>query len=321
MTMDRAQAALWVLLPLLAAAVAAAALLAWNLRRSRRDCRRLAFRNRCYRELCALSNEFLFEYDVGRDELRLEEYDLNRLPSPGLVTLFTDEEYAGEAGRLLREFLRGTPQGVGEFRCALPDGSSRWLRVCSKLLSGGGESPVCVAKVTDIQREREEWEVLMDRAQRDSLTGVFNAATSRELITSWLKSPSSDSAALIMLDVDRFKQVNDHFGHFCGDRTLREIAEFLLDSFRKKDVVGRLGGDEFVVLMKDVPGRHVVEEKCRMLNRDLISRLTLEEGGTVTLSIGVALAEPGQKFDELYKRADRALYDVKKQGRNGFEIQ
>ena len=125
--------------------------------------------------------------------------------------------------------------------------------------------------------------------------------------------------ALMMLDVYFFKQVNDTFGHEAGDDVLRRVAQLLTHSFRPSDYVVRLGGDEFGVVILDIQqdSQHVLYEKIAMINR----LLSAPDGSlpAVTVSSGAAFSERGFT-EELFSRADQALYYVKNHGRCGLHI-
>jgi len=122
---------------------------------------------------------------------------------------------------------------------------------------------------------------------------------------------------VLMMDLDRFKEINDGFGHEAGDRVLRMTARTLASASRSFDLVGRWGGEEFLAVVKNVPpaGLRAAGEKFRFL----VESSNLEVAGrrvSVTLSVGAASALPGETAGELVKRADGALYASKKAGRN-----
>ena len=124
-----------------------------------------------------------------------------------------------------------------------------------------------------------------------------------------------------MLDLDYFKQINDTFGHQTGDRVLCDVAEKLRLSLRSNDLIGRLGGDEFIVFVRGADNEDGFRRCAEKLNSVLMKKY--EENGkevSISASIGIAVAEQGTDFNELYKRADIALYEVKRCGRNGYRL-
>ena len=154
------------------------------------------------------------------------------------------------------------------------------------------------------------------KAYHDELTGLYNRA-GYDLI---IQNLDTEDTAFLLIDTDKFKQINDINGHDVGDRVLRKVADTLKNCFRPADYVFRIGGDEFVVLMTGVGGNmsRLVGEKV-----DLINNL-LSDGSDglppISLSVGVAMCNSELDFAELYKQADEALYKVKENGRKGYSI-
>ena len=152
------------------------------------------------------------------------------------------------------------------------------------------------------------------KASHDELTGAYNRS-GYELIK---ESLDLTSTALMILDADKFKDINDNYGHKKGDEVLKRIAGILKNSFRSDDYVCRIGGDEFVIFMVHIENnpKELIERKVLEINT------VLGKGGEdippITLSAGVAF-DPSEKDPvELFRKADAALYHVKTNGRNGF---
>lgn len=124
------------------------------------------------------------------------------------------------------------------------------------------------------------------------------------------------------MDVDKFKEVNDVYGHTVGDAVLHTFGELLNRQFRENDIVGRIGGDEFIVLMWNVSSREAVRSKAEKLLEETKKLAFAEmDGKGITISIGIALyPEHGNTYMELYRIADQALYETKRGGRNGYTI-
>lgn len=169
----------------------------------------------------------------------------------------------------------------------------------------------------------------LQRAQAEALsdlqTGLKNRRGFEKSVREVRESSAGDlkGTALLMLDIDDFKGVNDAHGHLLGDKVLRAIAHALKSSVKGRDVVARFGGDEFAVLL---PG--TAEEGAVALGRQLCAsvgqgRIKRNDGGAigqVTLSIGIAVARQGETFEQLLERADAALYAAKRAGRNRVEV-
>lgn len=161
-------------------------------------------------------------------------------------------------------------------------------------------------------------------ARQDSLTGLPNRLMLSQQIDEALAalSQTGGQIGVLCLDLDRFKEVNDSFGHAMGDDLLKAAAARLLTAVRPGDVVARVGGDEFVVLQIDIAGRHSAETLARRIVRSLgepfqIQGQTLQIGA----SVGVAVApDDGMEAEALMARADGALYATKRRGRGGFSF-
>lgn len=161
---------------------------------------------------------------------------------------------------------------------------------------------------------------LVRSARYDSLTGLYNRGTfleefEREVSRCVRGLPAF---SLAMFDLDRFKRLNDEFGHPFGDRVLKAFAEVLHAGIRKHDTVGRYGGEEFALLMPNT-GKDTAVRVAERLRRDLEARGITVDGKRidVTVSGGVAtFGEEGEEWDTLLSAADRALYEAKNAGRN-----
>ena len=163
-------------------------------------------------------------------------------------------------------------------------------------------------------------ERIVHQANHDALTGLPNRAFAREQLDQALASGSDARGAVLMLDLDRFKEINDTLGHDFGDQVLREVGKRLRQSVREADTVARLGGDEFMVLLHDVDADTAGQRAQSLLERlrqplDLpTTRVTLD------CSIGMALHPAhGRDASTLLRRADIALYDAK-QARSGVAV-
>lgn len=159
--------------------------------------------------------------------------------------------------------------------------------------------------------------MLRHKAEHDPLTGVINRGGFDQL--SQILKAQKIPLALLLIDVDKFKQVNDGYGHETGDLVLKKVAKLLRESFRSNDYVARLGGDEFAVLMVEAtPEQEVrIRNKVNYINRVLKNP---EDGlPEVSLSVGVAFSAEGFT-DDLYRNTDSALYLVKEHGRCGCDF-
>ncbi len=171
------------------------------------------------------------------------------------------------------------------------------------------------------ERLRENYNRSLSLALTDELTGLYN----RRYVFAHLNeqlgriAETAGETAVLLYDIDHFKQVNDRYGHPAGDKVLRELAERAIRQVRSVDLVGRLGGEEFVVVMPEtsLAGAVVVAERLRLAVADEQFALDDGEALSVTVSIGIAVTgAPNETQDSLLKRADDALYAAKNGGRN-----
>jgi Amt family ammonium transporter len=176
--------------------------------------------------------------------------------------------------------------------------------------------------IRDITRQREVQKRLHQLAHFDILTGLANRSHFRQQLDYYLLTQPSGRVAVLFLDLDRFKQVNDSLGHEVGDQLLRSVAERLREITRKEDLVSRWGGDEFVIALLGVASLEDVRHK----GQEFIARLAephplAEKAIRSPASIGIALfPEAGESADLLIRNADLALYEAKGAGRNNFQF-
>ena len=176
------------------------------------------------------------------------------------------------------------------------------------------------------QAELHQKETMMHsyrvRAEQDSLTQLFNARTTRYLCEEYLSNPTKH-CALIMIDVDDFKRINDRYGHMVGDYVLMRATETIKRLFRSNDIVGRIGGDEFLVLMKDVSDPTIVELRCSQIVSAFNEiQCASMENETLGCSVGAVLSSTlNNTYEALFCNADKLMYRCKRSGGNCYTIQ
>jgi diguanylate cyclase len=156
-------------------------------------------------------------------------------------------------------------------------------------------------------------------ASQDSLTTCLNHGAFVTLVDAYLSQLKAEQmrGGLLMVDADRFKSINDRYGHLSGDRALRLIANTIMDNVRSVDLVGRVGGEEFAVFLPGADQGHIetVAERIRSAVRN-IEFAPAEIRETLSVSIGGAVFQRTVSFETLFAAADAQLYNAKKQGRN-----
>lgn len=161
---------------------------------------------------------------------------------------------------------------------------------------------------------------LHEETRMDALTGLCNRRAMEEFAADEFRLAEQNETplALLMLDLDKFKALNDTYGHWTGDRALKALGATVLETVGPKDITARVGGEEFAVLLpgRDVTAAEMLAEQLRRA----VERVCLEEGDCVikmTVSIGISMRRPGERtWADTLRRADKALYQAKRSGRN-----
>ncbi len=188
-------------------------------------------------------------------------------------------------------------------------------------VSGDDELGQMAKAFNKIRSERDAYQL---ESELDKLTELFNKKTMENLCKMKLKTFNENEnsnifMAFYIIDLDHFKEVNDLLGHQFGDKVLVEFAKGLKKIFRPNDCIGRFGGDEFVVIVDSLPNMEVVIRKAEQI-KQIAFNLALEgRSHFVTASIGIAIApQNGRDYDSLFASADKAVYHVKNNGKNGY---
>ncbi|MFZ2989801.1 sensor domain-containing protein, partial [Ideonella sp.] len=224
-----------------------------------------------------------------------------------------------------RAHLEGrSPTYVHEHRVRCRDGSWKWVLSRGMVIARDAEGHALrmIGTHTDITRWKQSEAMIWQQANFDTLTGLPNRRMLRDRLSHDLKKSDRDGSAvaLMFIDLDHFKEVNDTLGHDRGDQLLLEAARRISRCVREADTVARMGGDEFTVVLPDLAQSQRVEQIAQKIIMSLSAPFHLGgERAFVSASVGIALypADAGA-IDELLKHADQALYAAKDAGRNRF---
>ena len=282
--------------------------------------------------IASLSEDAFFDCDIQQKTMRYSKNFANKLgisetlanyPAP----LLAANIIADDCLALFENQFQGDAYGIieEEIHMHLPDGSDAWFLSHYHLIRDEQDKPMrAVGRMTDITRQRAIIEELSEKAEKDQLTGVYNKATTEYLIQETLKGRRScdDKHALMIIDVDHFKTINDTFGHLYGDIVLTQLSDFLKPLFRSNDIIGRVGGDEFFVFVKNYKHASMLIQKateiCRLFHKTYTEN---EISVTISASIGISLfPDHASDFDTLYQNADIALYHAKASGKNTYAV-
>jgi diguanylate cyclase (GGDEF)-like protein/PAS domain S-box-containing protein len=251
---------------------------------------------------------------------RMLEYDEASLRKLGRETIFDGAD--GGVQSMMNELARNGA-ARGEFRMVRRDGSLVPVELSATTFtdrSGQQCASMIVRDITERRRAEEHIEYL---AYHDELTGIPNRAHfQREFDhTVAVSQRYGLSCALLLVDLDRFKYINDTIGHQAGDQLLKQMAARLRACLRDSDVIARLGGDEFVILMQDAANMEAVtavaDKILEVASRPLIIE---DQEFLVTASIGISTyPHDGADLQTLLKSSDLAMYRAKEQGKNGYQ--
>jgi diguanylate cyclase (GGDEF)-like protein/PAS domain S-box-containing protein len=254
---------------------------------------------------------------------RVFRWDAERLVGRDITTIIHPDDVPSACA-----FLATVAERRGDassFICRLLDGDGRWRHVetmCTSLLHDPTVNGLVLNTRDVSDRTRLEAE-LIKRAYQDPLTGLSNRVRFQALTLEALRRPQRRDAqvAVIFVDLDNFKNINDSLGHLYGDRLLVEFSSRLLNATRGCDTVSRLGGDEFAVLLENMPREEdaipVVERITGAMKKPF------QLGGTevvIGASIGIAYATEGVSAEELLRNADVAMYVAKRDGKGRYTI-
>ena len=179
---------------------------------------------------------------------------------------------------------------------------------------------VLLRRVDNIIRHVERIEGLKMVAETDPMTGLLNKACAQTTLADVCRTAGG---VLMMVDLDSFKLVNDIYGHGMGDKILIRFADIIRSVIRSSDIAGRMGGDEFIVFCRDIRDEEIIADKARRINESLLTSAREFMGEDMNIPLGasigaVAVPEEGTEFSELYRKADKALYRVKQNGKHGY---
>jgi diguanylate cyclase (GGDEF)-like protein len=209
---------------------------------------------------------------------------------------------------------------------ALPVAVAPWTAhttgtVLPQALGNGPAGLVCAFALLASMADRTERELRQSRrrlrvlAGTDPLTGVANRRQFEESAARRLRQPAAVSPALLLLDIDHFKQINDRLGHAAGDRALRLVGRCIQDALRAGDIAGRLGGDEFALVLTGTSLPQAMGVAERVVSQ-LQARSAEHHLPLLSLSFGLVQWLPAESVDDALHRADQALYEAKRQGRS-----
>lgn len=282
--------------------------------------------------IAMISTDIIFEYTASDGSFKLfdrveEDYVERFSTSFDFEQVFRDEfivlkDDTDAFEQFCDNVKNGNDRAAFEFRMKNADGEYRWYRVRMKAVFNEDCSRLVkmVGKMEDISSMKNAEKQLIDKAERDQLTKIYNKTTTKRLIRNYLRTDSRDTFdAFFIIDIDDFKQINDTLGHLFGDSVLVDLSQEMQDLFRSNDVVGRTGGDEFIVFLRGLKHKSHIESKAKDICKIFDLLYAGEDGTKITGSLGISLfPQDGDTFDQLYRKADIALYASKNAGKSCY---
>lgn len=216
-----------------------------------------------------------------------------------------------------------------EYRVIWSDGTIRWLRETGNVVKNAHDETIkMMGVVRDITEEKASASYLQHLAHFDPLTGLPNRLVLEERLSSALEQArnSNTRVALVFIDLNGFKTINDRYGHAAGDRVLVTMATRLKRVLRSTDTVARIGGDEFVVILQGLPQAGSLQDEARVICQKIFVELSPpiaigSEHRHIGTSLGVAVfPDHAPSMDRLIHIADLAMYEAKRSGNNQYRL-
>lgn len=295
---------------------------------NRMDQEELRLSEERHRIIMDQTTDIIFEWRIRLDEL---DFSSNWVKKFGYEPIRTHisrciprsdnihpEDRAAFVG-IMQGVAKGAPYLETEFRIRKADGQYLWCRIrATTQFDEHGQPYKAVGVILDIDRDKRRSQKLLEMAEKDGLTGLLNKETVEKRATELLQDAGDGRRhALLIIDIDNFKHINDSMGHLAGDRVLEAIAKEMIQLYRSGDLLGRIGGDEFVVLLKDVREVSCIHAKAAETVRRLggVGQSIAPQEG-LHVSVGLACyPEHGTDYEALYEAADCALYRAKAGGK------
>ena len=274
----------------------------------------------------------VWEWDIDTgyltwDDMMFELYDIppDVIPKYETWKSAVHPDDVGETSELLIAAVNGEASFDTEFRIVLSNGSLRYLKAAARVERDADGKPMRMTGVNwDITERVLSEERVRHLATHDTLTDLPTLRLAKDRIAMALESARRKDAlsAVLFVDLDGFKKVNDSIGHDAGDVVLKETAQRLLGCVRKVDTVARIGGDEFLVVLSELTSVDGAEHVANKIVESIATPYVFgEHSMTVGASVGVAICSgdcEARDVEGLIKKADQAMYTIKKSGKNGF---
>ncbi len=288
-----------------------------------------------HRTIAELSDNMLFEWDFHKERMfvslnALAKFDINTenstLSNGKFIDALMSPEDAEKYKRDINQLLRDKSGYSAEYQLKAKSGAVIWVSLRASCITDRMEEPLRVVGVmTDIDNEKKMELQLAERASFDFLSQLYNRNTFTRTLTQELERRNNKKLALLFIDVDDFKFINDRYGHTIGDEVIKYVADTIRTKVDNKGgFAGRFGGDEFVLCFTDQEDIENIENISMDIINELYAGHTTSDGNmtiNVKASIGIALCpEHSEDVNELLAFSDTAMYFVKKNGKTNYHV-
>ena len=266
----------------------------------------------------------MFEYDIRKDYMikyeRINTNNIETLEKNGVENYFESLEQGNRVHLddigLFKEFLLGTiDEKVISIRLFIDEDNWKWIEVHGTRVYEDSKPLKFIGIWKDITSEKIERERLIDLAQRDALTGLYHLKSLEEPISEILKKDTQ--CAMLIMDIDDFKSVNDRYGHLKGNDILVAVKDILIQHKKEDIYISRIGGDEFMIFFSN--DAFLETTTCAKAILKAVKDIRIKDI-KVTVSIGIAYSHQGDSFKRVFKKADTAMYHAKNNGKNQISI-
>lgn len=267
----------------------------------------------------------LFEYIVDEDKLVVydDKFHIKRTVTDYMEYIDHKSKIHPDDREKVKQLYMEVKEDPVEIREIEKDGTiSHTLLELTKFVDEATGKTILVGNAKDITEQKEHEKMLKEQAMKDPLTGIYNQIYGKMLINRYLNSKNPfEACGMILLDIDYFKAVNDHYGHLFGDKIILSLTDLLKKLFSDKNsVLVRAGGDEFVIFIANISNIELVRKNVQLMQN--IRNISFEDNDCrFTCSAGVCYLPEnisGYSYDQLFENADIALYKAKERGRNCY---
>ena len=267
----------------------------------------------------------LFEYIVDEDKLVVydDKFHIKRTVTDYMEYIDHKSKIHPDDREKVKQLYMEVKEDPVEIREIEKDGTiSHTLLELTKFVDEATGKTILVGNAKDITEQKEHEKMLKEKVMKDPLTGIYNQMYGKMLINRYLNSKNPfEACGMILLDIDYFKAVNDHYGHLFGDKIILSLTDLLKKLFSdKNNVLVRAGGDEFVIFIANISNIELVRKNVQLMQN--IRNISFEDNDCrFTCSAGVCYLPEnisGYSYDQLFENADIALYKAKERGRNCY---